>query len=69
MDLFAPVKFNFFKYYFKFCKSRKTEKNDKKSDEYAINSLSRSEVLFYKGLKIFEEDICVENILRSIHKL
>ena len=39
------------------------------SDEYAINSLSRSEVLFYKGLHIFEDDICVENILRSIHKL
>ena len=39
------------------------------SEEYAINSLSRSEVLFYKGLHIFEDDICVENILRSIHKL
>lgn len=31
--------------------------------------MSRTEVLFYKGLKIFEDDICIENILRSIHKL
>lgn len=76
-DLLAPLKFAIYKFYYTKCKSRRhkdgalKEKKHKRdpSDEYAINSLSRSEVLFYKGLHIFEDDICVESILRSIHKL
>lgn len=32
-------------------------------------NLSRTEVLFKKGLHVFEDEICVESILRSIHKL
>ena len=31
--------------------------------------LSRTEVLFKKGLAVFEDEICIESILRSIHKL
>ena len=78
-DLLAPLKFAMYKFYYTTCKKSRRHKDgalqkEKKqkrdpSDEYAINSLSRSEVLFYKGLHIFEDDICVESILRSIHKL
>ena len=78
-DLLAPLKFAMYKFYYTTCKKSRRQKDgasqkEKKSkrdasDEYAINSLSRSEVLFYKGLHIFEDDICVESILRSIHKL
>jgi hypothetical protein len=32
-------------------------------------NLSKTEVLFKKGLHVFEDEICVESILRSIHKL
>ena len=71
-DLFANVKFWFFKKYYKLFKAKKeTDSNRISSDanEYAMNCLSRSEVLFKKGLEVFEEDICVEKMLRSIHKL
>ena len=34
-----------------------------------MSCLTRTEVLFRKGLEVFEDDICLENIMRSIHKL
>ena len=61
-----------YKLYFKIFVGRKSKAKKGHKDpsaEFAMNSLSRTEVLFYKGLHIFEDDICIENILRSIHKL
>ena len=68
LDLLSPFKFQFYKLYYRCFKDKKGNCKSR-ADEYAINSLSRTEVLFYKGLQIFEDDICIENILRSIHKL
>ena len=64
-DLFANVKYSFFLAFNKLIKRL----DETEAHELAMNSLTRTEVLFKKGLHVFEEDICLEGILRSIHKL
>jgi hypothetical protein len=35
----------------------------------AWDSLTEGQVIFKKGIELFEDDICIEQLLRSVNKL
>jgi hypothetical protein len=62
-DIFADLKLGFYSLWYGLTHDEET------SEKLAWGKLSEGQVIYKKGIEIFEDEICIEALLRSVHKL
>ena len=62
-DLLGEIKFSYFSWWY----GRKHDSET--AEQLAWDSLSEGQVIFKKGIELFEDDICIESLLRCVNKL
>ena len=64
-DLFAEIKYGLYYFFYgTICRMKEPELS-----KFVMSRLTDTQIIFFKGQEIFNEDICIENLLRSVHKL